>query len=301
LNDVSRRGRGQHPLPAGDFYSDQVAFFSQVATDGQQAADGRAVQQRLGRSSVLVVGARSVGSHVLATLADTGIGTLRVLDRAVVDDRDLVTSGLLTQDDVGRAFGAAAVDHLGIRNPYITAESVEADATSADDIAQQLHGVDVALVCLDGPSPLVLEAVNAAALRTGTTWCAAQVVGGVGLLGPTVIPHQSACYTCYQLRRNANLDEVEGVLAFEAQLRQLPTVRTGFIAARPLAAILGGLLALEAVRLLSGFGLPQTVSQVLRVDFLGERPSMHRLLRFPRCPSCGAAPRGAIAQAGRPA
>jgi ribosomal protein S12 methylthiotransferase accessory factor len=163
--------------------------------------------------------------------------------------------------------------------------------------------MDFALACLDGPSPLVLEAVNAAALETGTAWVAAQVVGGTGLLGPTVLPRQSACYTCYQLRRDANLDanDLEGVAAFEARLRQLPSVRTGLVGPRPLAAALGGLLALEAVRLLSGLGLPQTVGRVLRVDFLGPQPSMHRLLRFPRCPSCGTGQRAVLTQSWQPA
>jgi ribosomal protein S12 methylthiotransferase accessory factor len=296
LNEVGRRrGRDQHPLPAAEFYSDQAAYFSQITPDG------RAVQRRLERAKALVVGARAIGSHVLATLADTGVGTLRVLDQAIVEDRDLVATALLSPDDVGRGLAAAAVDQLRTRNPYVAGEAVERDATSANDVIEGLRGMDFALVCLDGPSPLVLEAVNAAALATGTPWVAAQVIGGSGLLGPTVLPWQSACYTCYQLRRDANLDDPDGVAAFEARLRQLPSVRTGLVGPRPLAAALGGLLALEAVRLLSGLGLPQTVGRVLRVDFLAPQPSMHRLLRFPRCPSCGPPQRVALPQSWQPA
>lgn len=131
------------------------------------------------------------------------------------------------------------------------------------------------LGCLDAPDPEFLDAVNAAALRNGWTWIAGQIEWGCGLIGPAVLPRQSACYRCYSLRREANLPPSQAG----------PASDWGSVG--PLPGCVGSLLALEATRLISGIARPQTVGRVLRVDFLAAEMTTHRVLRLPSCPACG--------------
>src|SRR5262249_53869904 len=64
---------------------------------------------------------------------------------------------------------------------------------------------------------------------------------------------------------------------------------------RALAACLGGLLALEAMRLITRLAPPQMAGRVLHVDFFAPEMTYHRVLRMPRCPACGYGKRRAVA------
>jgi len=274
-------GGAQAPLSEEDFYRDQVQFFS------RSSVDGRAVQQRLSRARVTIVGARAIGSHALVSLADSGVGTLRVLDAAMVTARDLPGNALLNGEDVGRSRAEALSSHIGERNPYLKCHGHSVEISSVEEVAEHIRGTDCLLVCLDSPAPAILDAVNQAALQTNVRWIVGQVYVGAGLIGPTVIPHQSPCYTCYQVRRNANLENYEAVMRYESQLRQHPTTESGCIAPGPFAAFIGAFLALEAVRLLSGLAMAQTTGRILRLDFFTMDMTFYRILRLPNCPACG--------------
>ena len=143
------------------------------------------------------------------------------------------------------------------------------------------------LVCLDSPAPALLDAVNRAALQANVRWVTGQIYRGTGILGPTVIPYQSACYKCYELRRNANLENYEEVMHYETRLRQMPAIRSEFVAPKPLAQTLGGLLALESLRLMTQTAIPQMAGRILLIDFFAPEMTYHRILRLPNCPACG--------------
>lgn len=131
------------------------------------------------------------------------------------------------------------------------------------------------LACPDTSDPELLDAANAAALRNGWNWIGGRIEWGCGLIGPAVLPRQTACYRCFSLRREANLPLSQST----------PTSDWGSMG--PLAACVGSLLALEALRLMSGVTRPQTLGRVLRVDFFAPEMTSSRVLRLPSCPACG--------------
>ena len=154
---------------------------------------------------------------------------------------------------------------------------VQAAQFSADNA----KAADYVLVCMDSPAPGLLDAVNSAALRHGWPWIAGRIESGAGMIGPAVIPGQTACYRCFELRRLANLsrpDRGQAVLTTPANNAAAPA---------PLATAVAGLLVLEAIRLISRLALPQTMGAILILDFFAAGISSHRVLRLPNCPDCG--------------
>jgi ribosomal protein S12 methylthiotransferase accessory factor len=272
----------KEPLPEEGFYGDQIRFFSSAG------ADGRAIQDKIASSGVVVLGGGVVASHALNSLADSGVGSLRVADDRKVTSADLPGNALLTESDLNRPRGAALSSRIsGKDNAEVKCEDLSCDAASEASLLDVVKGMDCALACLDSPSPTLLEAVNRAALRANVRLIIGQVYRGIGLVGPTVIPRQTACYKCYELRRNSNLLNYEQTMQYESRLRQMAAIKSEFVAPKPLAACIGGLVALEAIRLITQGALPQTAGRILRVDFFAPEMTYHRVLRMPNCPACG--------------
>lgn len=263
-----------------ELYDDQVQFFAR----GQ--ADGKSVQKALGRARVLLLGAGAIGSHAADSLAASGVGQLQLLDPGQATPEDTRVSALLDAQDAGRPRADALAAHVARRNQHVQVSVKSADLTSAEQVRGLLGGVDCVVVCLDSPAPHLLHVVNQAVLRANRRLIVGQVYQGVGVIGPTVIPHQSPCYQCYELRRLANLPNYEEVMQYETRLRELPGIRSEVVAPRPLVAVLGRLVALDVFRLLTGTP-PQTVNHILRVDFFAPSMTYHRVLRLPNCPACG--------------
>lgn len=278
---LSKEGTKPPPIPRDDFYENQIRFF------GQSKIDGRAIQRSLEKMQVMIVGAGAVGSHAADSLSQSGVGHLHLLDAVKTTEQDIPANAFFTQHDIGKTRAEALAAHVAARNPNVSCKSATADALSSEKLGNAIRGLDAVMVCADSASPSLMDVVNEAALRTNKRLLVGQVAQGVGLVGPTVIPRQSACYKCYELRRNANLLNYEEIMKYESRLREMPGIRSELVAPRPFAALVGGLLALEALRLLSGLVQPQTVGRILRVNFNAPEMTYHRLLRLPNCPACG--------------
>ena len=147
-----------------EYYSEQIRYFS-------QCADGAAVQQRLSQARVILLGAGALGTQTLLSLADAGVETIVVIDSAKITERDLPANHLLTIEDIGRARADAVVAHIKKRQyPYLKCEGVTNEIAATEELASIIKGVDCLLVCLDSPSPALLDLVNVAALAHNTHW-----------------------------------------------------------------------------------------------------------------------------------
>ncbi len=281
---------GSRQMSKEDFFGDQIRFFNQSGFEGEQ------VQERITNSRCLLVGGGEVGSHALAILADSGVGNFKVIDENTVEERFLAGNALLRAEDTGSSYGEGLKKRLEQRNQFSTVDNLTVNPLDKNALKPVLKETDCALFCLDSPAPALLEAFNEAALQTKTVWLRGQVYRGEGIVGPVVIPGQSACYKCFELRRNANLSNYEEVMQFESRLKEMPQIRTDSNTLRPIAALTASLLALEALRILSGVSHPQLVAKYIRLDFRSFDFAPHRFLRLPNCPACGYGKRRTLPQ-----
>jgi bacteriocin biosynthesis cyclodehydratase domain-containing protein len=228
-----------------------------------------------------------------ATADDAGPG----LDR-ILSDRDRFFSRLSAMPaQIQSALGAAHVRLLGEgRLAELVADQlgecgvgtvtnvgaasiVDVDRRGVDVVAP---GADLALVCLESPGFATLDEVNEVSMRSGVRWLRAVVAGPIAHLGPTVVPHQSSCYRCFELRWRAHLSDVEGYLAYRDA--PSPSQEGTF---EPHSALLAAHVALEAVRLLTKVAAPTTIGRFHEFNVTAPEVATHVVLRLPRCPSCG--------------
>jgi sulfur-carrier protein adenylyltransferase/sulfurtransferase len=197
---------------------------------------GTAGQQRLADAHVVVLGAGGLGSAVIPPLAASGVGRLTIVDDDRVDVTNLHRQTLHADADIGRRKVDSATDAAAVLAPdaELRGVPVRFDEGNADEL---LADADIVI---DGTDDILTRYVaDAAAARAGIplVWgSAARFSGQVGVsweargvsyrdLFPE--PPDDAGLSC----------EVDGIL---------PSVCT----------VTGGLMAGEALKLLTGIGEP---------------------------------------------
>lgn len=237
-------------------YSRQV-LLSQVDIAGQL---------RLKQGRVLLVGLGGLGSPAALYLAAAGVGELHLADFDTVDLTNLQRQVLHDSASVGSSKVDSASSRLQALNPHVRLVA-HRQALDSDSLAAAVADVDVVLDCSDNFA--TREAVNAACVAAGRPLVSGAAIRLEGQLSvfDTRRP-ESPCYHClYGHGSEAELTCSEaGVLG-------------------PLVGLVGSLQALEALKLLAGFGEP-LIGRLLLIDGLGTRLRELRVKRDPACAVC---------------
>jgi bacteriocin biosynthesis cyclodehydratase domain-containing protein len=222
---------------------------------------------------------------------------LRFLDHFVQDASN--THLMLTKARVGLVGSARLCREVSssFNSIGVGVDSLGDPRTWCAESREQLDrpgNFDLVVACEDSASFSLFEAVNRACLRSGTRWLCVSVSGKAARLGPTFIPHQTACHTCLDLRLKTHQPDLEGYAAYRLQVDAPDSVvDDGCVA--PFRSLVAAQAALEAMRLLTGFSPAVTVGRFYELSALSPAAASHEVFRVPRCPSCGR--RRTIAQA----
>ena len=223
-------------------------------------------QQRLKGASVLIVGAGGLGSPAALYLAAAGVGAVMLADPDVVDRSNLQRQIIYAEADLGRPKTEAAADRLAALNPHVFVAGYEGafDAASADEL---VAGVDLVL---DGTDDFATRfAVNAACVRHGKTLVSGAIGRWTGQIG---VFSGRPCYQC---------------LVPEIPPDAETCVAVGVVGA--LAGVIGSMMALEAVKLITGAGEP-LAGRLMIYDALSAETRTVRVGADPQCLVCGGEP-----------
>ncbi|MBF0098945.1 MAG: ThiF family adenylyltransferase [Magnetococcales bacterium] len=162
--------------------------------------------ERLRKAKVMVLGVGGAGSWVVNLLARSGIGTLLISDPDRVELSNLNRS-LFSSADVGKLKVDALANHLRTIDSELIVHSTEKAVYSAEDFESLISGSvmdcipDLVINCADYPSiDETSSIINKACITRGIPF----IIGGgynlhVSLIGPTIIPRETACFTCIQV------------------------------------------------------------------------------------------------------
>jgi molybdopterin/thiamine biosynthesis adenylyltransferase/rhodanese-related sulfurtransferase len=228
---------------------------------------GQTAQERLAHAHAVVIGAGGLGSAVLPILAAAGIGTITVVDDDLVDETNLHRQILHGAADLGRAKVDSAADTLHGQSPdtrviphrgLFTAATAPALLAGADILIDGSDTNETRFAANDAAAAVGIPLVWGSALRwsgqVGIAW------GGTDYRDLFPDGPDGEADTC----------EIAGIL---------PTVCT----------VIGGLMATEAIKLLTGIGEP-LIGRIVLFDAL---TGTMRELRYARDPARDAVRDGA--------
>lgn len=226
-------------------------------------------QRKLKDARVLVIGAGGLGSPALLYLAAAGVGTIGVIDHDTVDNSNLQRQVIHTDDRIGmpKVFSAEAA--MRAQNPFVTPRPYNRRLTA--DMARDLFAdYDLILDGTDDSDTRYLVNKTAAALgKPLISGALSQWEGQIALFDPA---RGGPCYQC--------------IFPEAAAPGLAPScAEAGVIG--PLPGVIGSMMALEAIKLITGAG-QDLRGRMLIHDALHAEHRTIRLHRRDDCPICAA-------------
>ncbi len=239
-----------------DRYSRQI-MLEEIGYEGQL---------KLRKAKVCVVGVGGLGNPITTQLVAMGIGTIRIVDRDVIELSNLHRQTMFDEDDIGEVKVEVAAKKLQKLNPDV---QIEALPISVNDYTalEVVEGCDVVIDALDSVN--ARYALNKACIKKNIPFVTGAAVGVSGQAF-TILPKQTACYHCMF----PALDE-----------DTMPTCSIEGVHPSILSLV-GGIEVAEAVKIILG-KKPSLSERILHIDLENLDFSFTKTFRAEECSVCG--------------
>jgi molybdopterin/thiamine biosynthesis adenylyltransferase len=225
-------------------------------------------QKAMKSAKVLVIGAGGLGSPALMYLAAAGVGVIGVVDDDVVDASNLQRQIIHTTEGVGTSKVLSARAAMLALNPFVEVRAIQ--ERFGEGNAGLLSGYDLILDGSDNFDTRYL--VNRLAVRAGKPLISAAITqweGQISLYDPA---RGTPCYQCIFPHRPAP--------------GMVPTCAEAGVAA-PLPGVIGSMMAIEAVKDMTGAG-EGLRGRLMIYDALYSEVRVIGIKRRDDCEVCGA-------------
>jgi molybdopterin/thiamine biosynthesis adenylyltransferase len=223
-------------------------------------------QRKLKGANALVAGIGGLGGTAAVYLAVAGIGGLVLAHYGNLTLSNMNRQILMSHDWIGRSRVLRAMKSIREINPDVAVRIYDA-RTTEENAAGLLEGVDVALSAR--PNFRERRTLNAACIKEGIPMVEAAMNGMDGYLF-NVIPGESPCLACLYPDDDPGWEEL------------------GFPVLGAVSGMLGCMMAIEAIKLITGFRTPLR-SQMLVFSASDMEFRKLRIRRDGKCPVCAAA------------
>jgi len=225
-------------------------------------------QKKLKNARVLVVGAGGLGAPALQYLAAAGVGTIGVIDDDLVENANLQRQVIHRDQDIGMAKVFSAEQAMKAQNPFVTVHPYHRrlDAEIAEDLFAEYD------LILDGTDNFDTRyLINRTAVALGKPLISGALSQWEGQLS---LFHPSAGGPCYQC------------IFPEAPAAGLAPSCSEAGVVGPLPGVIGSMMALEAIKQITGAGEGLRGALLIYDGLYGETRRI-QLKSTPECPVCG--------------
>jgi adenylyltransferase/sulfurtransferase len=224
-------------------------------------------QEKLLASHALIVGAGGLGSPAALYLATAGVGTISIADDDVVELSNLQRQILHIEARIGQAKTTSAQAALAVANSDCRVLPLPRLEGAA--LIEAVAKADIVLDCSDNfTTRYALNQVCVSLKKPLVSGAAIKLTGQLFVMDPR--QNNVPCYACLYPQDSTDED--------------LRCATTGILA--PLTGVIGCMQAVEAIKLLAGFGTPAFGLQ--RYDALTGMWSKSGISKDPCCPTCKA-------------
>lgn len=235
---------------------------------------GIEVQQKIGRSKVVILGTGGIGCWVSLQLATAGVGELRLVDHDHIELSNLTRQILFTERDIGRNKVDVAKEALVSRNQKCRVIPINSRITSPDDVQKTIEGADLVVLSADSPAG-IHGWVDEACQNQKIPYVNVGYIDDCGVIGPFTIPGETPCLSC--------LNETEfflpPIMKEVNQRKQAPSYG-------PLNALISSVACIEIMKYLGGYSPLTTLGRRLVINGSTLVPRFIEYQRNSNCIAC---------------
>jgi bacteriocin biosynthesis cyclodehydratase domain-containing protein len=262
-------------------------FLAQIMHFGQHVSFPTMCQKRLQASRVAVIGLEYIGSTLIQQLAAAGIGHLRAVGNPWLLPTEAAFVGD-TQDPCSKASRHALLARrtqaLGFATQY---EGIEVQAGEPLEWERLLADCDLAVLVLPRWIPSLIKAFNQAGLARRIPFLPVWIEEACGHVGPLVIPYETACLLCLELRRRSRWTREDLLEMQERHAETTGPAWEGSYFSIPWVSVVASVAACEIVTTIAQDRHPASRGHELWIDARDWRLQPTPVLKVPRCPACG--------------
>jgi molybdopterin-synthase adenylyltransferase len=222
---------------------------------------GKRGQKKIGKATVLIVGAGGIGSISSQYLAALGIGHILIADHDQVEISNLNRQILHDETSLGEPKVSSAVQRIKNLNSSIRVTPIY-DKLNFSNINSYLKEVDI---IVDGSDNYeTRQVINHASIEYNIPWIFAGVQGFEGMVS-TFIPGLTPCFECI-IRTPENSDPKPGIIG-------------------PTAGIIASIQTMEVTKLILDIGT-SLENKLLKISGLDMRIQTITIDKNPDCKVC---------------
>lgn len=285
LNYLQNKGILDNVTPKSDFsqYSKFRRVIHFLAEYSHSHDHLLTMWNNIRQSTVLIVGLGAVGSWVACNLAQSGVGTLLLMDGDIVELSNLHRQFGYTESDIGRKKIDVLADRLHDFNPEI--HVLKKDLFLNEGSLHEFDTMPINLIinCADKPT------VDATSLWVGE-YCMQRkiphIIGGgynlhLSLIGQTVLPGRSACMKCFQ----KTLEEENRIDPSKVKKLLVKNRKVGSFG--PMCSLIASMIGMEAIKVLSKEIMPANLNRRGEFDIYNMDIKYKTYERRDDCEWCG--------------
>jgi bacteriocin biosynthesis cyclodehydratase domain-containing protein len=234
----------------------QLRYFGDLGGSRPRAQ----LQRQLADAHVVILGLGGLGSWALQALACVGIGRITAVDFDRVELSNLSRQSIYCLEDLGRLKVQCARQWIEHFSPSTRFVGIDARLTGPHSVARVIGGADLVLGLVDTPVGLVESWINRASREQGVALLSASQFPPLVRIGPLYTADAPGCHACLIGRVRDEFPLFDELAAWRRE-RSSPAATFG-----PASALIGALLANEAVNYLAGICVPATQRCAITVD-----------------------------------
>lgn len=155
--------------------------------------------------NILILGVGGIGSAVAEQLVRAGFANITILDRDYVEESNLIRQSTYFCEDIGKPKVECLKNYLKKINRNANINAVFSEVKEETDIDALVQAADFVFSSLDRPVRKIRRLVNKVCVKLNKPLLFSGFAEHVGMVGPFIIPHKTACLNCINL--NKQLDQ----------------------------------------------------------------------------------------------
>lgn len=237
--------------------------------------DSVAIQKKLSRKTVCILGVGGIGCWTSLQLAAAGVGELILVDHDAIELSNLTRQILFRERDIGKKKIDVAREALLSKNHQCKIRTIDRCLKGSADIRDIIRTSDLVIFSADKPAE-IHGWMNEASFAEGVPFLTAGYIDEIGVVGPLIIPGKTPCLSCMDDPVPSSHD------IFEDVERRLQVPSFG-----PLNGWVASITANEAIKYLTGYAPIATDGRMVEIDPITLHTKMKGFPRKKDCSHCG--------------